>query len=100
MGDAVVAARKAIHELDHRRGKWPTLKQIAQAGTDDPTLGQRLALPREGLFSSASLDPHTGAVPASVTWDREKALAVIAGVAAMAACSQARTPPLPPTGDS
>jgi len=99
-GDAVVAARKAIYELDNLHGKWPTLKQIAQVDRDDRTLDQRLALLREGLFSIASLYPHTGTVPTSVNWDREKALAVIAGVAAMAACSEARTPPMSPATDS
>ena len=99
-GDAVVAARKAVYELDNLHGKWPTLKQIAQVDRDDRTLDERLALLREGLFSIASLYPHTGAVPASVNWDREKALAVIAGVAAMAACSEARTPPMSPAADS
>jgi hypothetical protein len=85
-GDAATAARKAIEEIDHLHGKWPTLKEIADVNRDDRTLDQRLALLRHGLHAIASLSPHTGPVPASVNWDREKALAVIAGVAALAAC--------------
>ena len=92
-GDAVVAARKAIYELDELHGKWPDLKDVADVKRDDRSLDQRLAVLREGLFSIASLFPHIGTVPASVNWDREKALAVIAGVAALAACAEARTPP-------
>jgi hypothetical protein len=90
--DAVTGARKAIQELDGLHGCWPTLKEIADFKRDDRTLDQRLALLRHALHTIANLNPHTGAVATSVRWDPEKALAVIAGTAALAACPEARTP--------
>ena len=91
-GDAVTAARKAVEELDNLHGRWPTVRDIADTNRDDRTLDQRLALLRHGLHAIASLSPHTGDVAKSVKWDREKALAVICGAAALAACPEARTP--------
>jgi hypothetical protein len=92
-GDAVTAARKAIEELDNLHGRWPSLREIADTNRDDRTLDQRLALLRHGLHAIASLSLHVGDVAKSVRWDREKALAVIGGAAALAACPEAHTPP-------
>jgi len=57
----------------------------------DRTLEQRLAMLRHSLFSIACLDAHEDEVTVTVDWDREKALAVIAGVSALAACWEARS---------
>ncbi len=46
---------------------------------------------RHSLFSIACLDAHEDEVTVTVDWDREKALAVIAGVSALAACWEARS---------
>ena len=73
-------------------GRWLTDEAHRKHQADRTTLDQRLALLRHALYSLASAAPHGDPVAASVEWDREKALAVIA-VSALAACHELRMPP-------
>jgi hypothetical protein len=81
--DAVMAARRALDDLGTG---WATEKAVVSTAREKRTLDQRLALLRHALFSLASASAHGDAVATSITWDRENALAVIAAVAALAAC--------------
>jgi hypothetical protein len=65
--------------------------QIAAIRKQERTLGQRLGMLRHALHGLASLAAHGDDVAAEVKWDRENALAVIAGVAALAACRGQQT---------
>jgi hypothetical protein len=65
---------------------WVTEKSVVSTARDKRTLDQRLSLLRRALFSLASASAHGDPVAGSITWDRENAMAVIAGVAALAAC--------------
>ena len=82
--DAVSAARKAIYALGDGWASETSVMNVANR--DDRTLEQRLAMLRHSLFSIACLAAHEDEVTVTVDWDREKALAVIAGVSALAAC--------------
>ena len=81
--DAVTAARRAIDDMGTA---WLAERSVVQTQKDQRTLEQRLAMLRHSLHALASPSAHGDAVAASVKWDREKALAVIAGVSALAAC--------------
>lgn len=82
-GDAVMAARKAVEGF----GKdWVAEKAIVDTPKDDRSLEQRLAMLRHSLHALASPSAHSDDVADSIHWDRENAMAVIAGVAALAAC--------------
>jgi hypothetical protein len=65
---------------------WATEKSVVSTARDKRTLDQRLSLLRHALFSLAIASAHGDPVAGSITWDRENALEVIAGVAALAAC--------------
>jgi hypothetical protein len=82
-GDAVTAARKAIDDMGT---SWTAEKSVVQTPKEQRTFDQRLALLRHALHALASPSAHGDPVATSITWDRERALAVIAGVAALAAC--------------
>ena len=82
-GDAAIAARKA---LDAMGTDWISEKSIVQTDKEDRTLQQRLAMLRHSLHALASPSAHSDDIAESIEWDREKALAVIAGVSALAAC--------------
>jgi hypothetical protein len=81
--DAVMAARRAIDDM---ATAWATEKSVVSTVREKRTLDQRLSLLRHALFSLASASAHGDPVAGSITWDRENAMAVIAGVAALAAC--------------
>jgi hypothetical protein len=81
--DAVTAARRAIDDMGTA---WPSEKSVVQTPKEQRTLEQRLAMLRHSLHALASPSAHGDPVAGSIDWDREKALAVIAGVAALAAC--------------
>ncbi len=81
--DAVTAARRAIDDMGV---SWLAERSVVQTQKDQRTLEQRLAMLRHSLHALASPSAHGDAVAASIKWDREKALAVIAGVSALAAC--------------
>lgn len=85
-GDAVTEARKAIDAMDGKIPDWQAERQIAALKKEERTLGQRLAMLRHALHGLASPAAHGDDVAAEIKWDRENALAVIAGVAALAAC--------------
>lgn len=85
-GDAVTEARKAIDAMDGKVPGWQAERQIAALKKEERTVGQRLAMLRHALHSLASPAAHGDDVAAEIKWDRENALAVIAGVAALAAC--------------
>jgi hypothetical protein len=80
--DAVTAARRAI---DHMGTSWASEKSVVEPPTQR-TLDQRLTLLRHALHALASPAAHGDPVAASIIWDRERALAVIAGVSALVAC--------------
>lgn len=82
-GDAVIAARKAIESMGTG---WTPEKSIVQTPKEDRSLEQRLAMLRHSLHALASPSAHSDDIAESIMWDREKALAVIAGVSALAAC--------------
>jgi hypothetical protein len=80
---AVIAARKAIEAMGVN---WPTERQVIDVNRAHRTVVQRLAMLRHAAYSMACLAPHADEVAGSMTWDRSKALAVIAAVSALAAC--------------
>jgi hypothetical protein len=82
-GDAVVAARRAIDDMGTG---WANENSVVSTARDKRSLDQRLSLLRHALFSLASPPAHGDPVAASIKWDRENAMTVIAGVAALAAC--------------
>jgi hypothetical protein len=82
-GDAVIAARRAI---DSMGTVWISEKAALQTSKDQRSLQERLSALRHALHALASPSAHADDVADSITWDREKALAVIAGVSALAAC--------------
>jgi hypothetical protein len=86
-GDAVTEARKAIDAMDGTTPSWQPERQIVAINKEERTLDQRLAMLRHALHALASPAAHGDHVAAEIKWDRERALAVIAGVAALAACS-------------
>lgn len=81
--DAVSAARKAIYA---QGDGWSSESEVVKVARDDRTLDQRLSMLRHSLFSIACLSAHEDKVTMTVDWDREKAMAVIAGVSALTAC--------------
>jgi hypothetical protein len=85
-GDAVTEARKAIDAMDGKVPDSRTERQIASLKKEERTVGQRLVMLRHALHGLASPAAHGDDVAAEIKWDRENALAVIAGVAALAAC--------------
>lgn len=87
-GDAVVAARRAIDDMG---SGWASEKSVVSTARDKRSLEQRLSLLRHALFSLASPPAHGDPVAASIKWDRENAMTVIAGVAALAACKPPKT---------
>jgi hypothetical protein len=82
--DAVLAARRAIESMGTN---WIPEKAALQTPKDQRSLHERLSTLRHALHGLASPSAHADEVAASIQWDREKALAVIAGVSALAACS-------------
>lgn len=82
----MIEARKAIDAVGSARPKWPSEKEILGVERDKRTVDQRLGLVRHALFGLASPAAHGDDVAVEIKWDREKAMAVIAGVAALAAC--------------
>jgi hypothetical protein len=80
--DAVVRARKALDALDL---SLPKAKAVVEVDARLRSLDQRLGLLYDSLHSLASLAPHGDELASTVQWTRERALAVIAGVAALAA---------------
>jgi hypothetical protein len=85
-GDAVLAARRAI---DSMGTDWIAEKAAVQTQKDQRSLHDRLSALRHALHALASPSAHGDEVADSIRWDREKALAVIAGVSALAACKSA-----------
>jgi len=85
-GDAVTEARKAIDAMDGKQPGWDSERHVAGIRKDERTLDQRLAMLRHALHGLASPAAHGDEAAAEIRWNRETALAVIAGVAALAAC--------------
>ena len=85
-GDAVTEARKAIDAMDGRAPDWQSERQIATIRREERTISQRLGMLRHALHGLASPAAHGDDVAAEIKWDRENALAVIAGISALAAC--------------
>jgi hypothetical protein len=86
-GDAVTAARRAI---DAMGAGWASEKNIASVDKAQRSLDQRLSLVRHALHGLASPSAHGDPVADAIKWDRPRAMAVIAGVSALAACRQPR----------
>ncbi len=86
--DAVTATRKAIEAMGR---DWESEDAVAKIPSRQRSLEQRLAMLRHSLFAIACLSAHEDDVAVTVDWDREKALAVIAGASALAACREARS---------
>jgi hypothetical protein len=84
-GDATIEARKAIDAMDGQAPSWETERHIAGIRKEERTVGQRLAMLRHALHGLASPAAHGDDMAAEIKWDRENSLAVIAGVAALAA---------------
>ena len=84
-GDAVTAARRAI---DAMGAGWASEKNIASVDKAQRSLDQRLSLVRHALHGLASPSAHGDPVADAIKWDRPRAMAVIAGVSALAACRQ------------
>jgi hypothetical protein len=82
-GDAVIAARRAI---DSMGTSWASERAVIQTPKDQRSVEERLSSLRHALHALASPSAHGDEVADSIKWDREKALAVIAGVSALAAC--------------
>lgn len=85
---AVTEARRAIDALGETRPAWRRENAVTRTKRDERTLDQRLAMLKHALFGLASPAEHGDSVAAAIKWDRETALAVIAGVAALAACGK------------
>jgi len=83
--DAVTEAREAIDALDGKQPGWESERHIASIKKDERRLDQRLAMLRHALHGLASPAAHGDDAAVDIRWDREKALAVIAGVSALAA---------------
>lgn len=81
--DAVTAARRAIDDMGI---SWISEKAAIQTPKEQRSLEERLSALRHALHALASPAAHGDPAAASIKWDRENALAVIAGVAALAAC--------------
>jgi hypothetical protein len=88
-GDAAIEARKAIDAMDGQAPNWETERQIAGIRKEERTVGQRLAMLRHALHGLASPAAHGDNTATDIKWDRENSLAVIAGVAALAATFKA-----------
>jgi hypothetical protein len=86
-GDAVTAARRAI---DAMGGGWASEKSIVSIAKAQRSLDQRLSLLRDALHGLASPSAHGDPVADTINWDRPTAMAVIAGVSALAACRRPR----------
>lgn len=84
-GDAVIEARKAIDAMDGQAPDWEAERRIVNVRKEERTATQRLAMLRHALHSLASPAAHGDDHAIEIRWDRESALAVIAGVAALAA---------------
>lgn len=81
--DAVTAARRAIESMN---AEWVAEKQAVQIPKFERSWEERLSALRHALHTLASPSAHGDEVAGSIIWDREKAVAVIAGVSALAAC--------------
>jgi hypothetical protein len=86
-GDAVTAARRAI---DAMGSGWASEKSIVSVAKAQRSLDQRLSLLRDALHGLASPSAHSDPVADTINWDRPTAMAVIAGVSALAACRRPR----------
>jgi hypothetical protein len=86
-GDAVTAARRGI---DAMGGGWASEKSIVSVDKAQRSLDQRLSLLRHALHGLASPSAHGDPVADTINWDRPTAMAVIAGVSALAACRRPR----------
>ena len=86
-GDAVTAARRAI---DAMGSGWASEKNIASVDKTHRSLDQRLSLSGMPPHGLASPSAHGDPVADTIKWDRPAAMAVIAGVSALAACRQPR----------
>jgi hypothetical protein len=84
-GDAVIEARKAVDAMDGQAPGWEAERRIAAVKKEERTASQRLAMLRHALHGLASPAAHGDDLATEIKWDRENALAVIAGVAALAA---------------
>ena len=84
--DAVTEARKAMESIQDADRSLAAAKTALSIGKDRRTLGQRLSLLRYAVYGLASPAAHGDDNASAVAWDRETALAVIAGVAAVLAC--------------
>jgi hypothetical protein len=83
--DAAVAARRALDVLSE---EWPHEAQVRSTPARERTLGQRLGLLRDALYSLAGAAPHGDSTASAIGWDRERSLAVIAATAALCACAK------------
>ncbi len=92
-GDAVTEARKAIDAMDSRQPDWESERHIAVIKKDERTLDQRRAMLRHALHGLASPAAHGDDGAVGITWNRERALAVIAGVSALVASGAASGSP-------
>jgi hypothetical protein len=86
--DAAIEARKAIDAMDGQTADWESERRIAAIKKEERTVSQRRAMLRHALHGLASPAAHGDEVATEIKWDRENALAVIAGVAALAATSR------------
>ncbi len=83
-GDAVIAARRAIDSMETG---WISEKAAIQTPKGQRSREERLSALRHALHTLASPSAHGDDVADAIKWDRETALAVIAGVSALAACN-------------
>ncbi len=90
--DAVTEARKAIEAVHEPGRSLRAARAVLAVSQDARTLGQRLSLARYAIYGLASPAAHGDANASAVEWDRESAMAVIAGVAALLACGDRQDP--------
>ncbi len=87
-GDAVIEARKAIDVMDGAAGQRPSEATLIRTPARDRTLDQRRHLLRHAAHSMASPSAHGDPTARTFQWTRESALAIVAAIAALAACEQ------------
>lgn len=84
--DAVTEARKAIESIHEPERNLKAAKAVLATNQEARTLNQRLSLARYAIYGLASPAAHGDTSAFAVKWDRESAMAVISGVAALLAC--------------
>jgi len=85
--DAVTEARKAMEAAGDPDRSWKAAQAALKVARDSRSLGQRMTIASYAMYGLASPAAHGDENASAVKWDQETALAVIASVAALLACS-------------